>query len=672
VRKNLVSVALATVALVIGVGVVPATAASPVSFTILHTNDFHGNLLASGSNPGIARVAQVVDDVRSSVGAGNALLVDAGDEMQGSLLSNLQKGEPTIAAFNAMKYDVATFGNHEFDWGQTVLADRTTQADYPFVTANIVTNDTGSCDTAGWTTPSFASGPYVVKTVAGVKVAFIGVTTQETPTITIASATQGLCFKDPATSIEHYYGQMKAAADVIVVLSHLGFNDGGYGYGLPVYGDKTLASKLNAAGDPVSLIIGGHSHTNFLTLTPPAPTGVTVGNTTVTQAYYAGRQVGQADMTFDPTTKAVTVTWKIDPVSTTGAEDATVKAVVDEYANDPSYQAQVSQEIGYTDVPLVRNYNGDNVMGDFVDDAIYNDLNNDATTANDVDMVFNNPGGLRTDICDPNADPPVDCTFPYKLTYGDLFSVMPFGNQTVVGDMKGFQIMDLLNQSASLTKGAIQVAGIQFKFYHYAQGDPAVPYAWGAYDACVINKTTGACDPLQMNKTYRVGTNEFLAPAGGDFFYAFRSMANITYWGDMLNLVDDWVSKTYTQSNPYDGKLDGRITRDGTDAGGTTTPPTLTSSIAPGVNRGTTGFGTSSVVLSKPGYVTVLVKTDKALAGQVVTILTKTKTSDWTAVTQRQIAADGTVHYYAKVSGWTGFVVRYAGETSHGRIATSR
>jgi len=179
----------------------PALAAGPISFTILHTNDVHGQLEASGSNPGMARVAAVVNDVRTAKGAANVLLADAGDEMQGSLLSNLQKGLPTIATFNAMKYDVATFGNHEFDWGLPNLIARTTQATYPFVTANIVS---GTCDASNWTTPSFAK-PYVIQTVGTapnqVNVAFIGVTTQEVPTITIASATDGLCFKDPADSI---------------------------------------------------------------------------------------------------------------------------------------------------------------------------------------------------------------------------------------------------------------------------------------------------------------------------------------------------------------------------------------------------------------------------------------------------------------------------------------
>jgi 2',3'-cyclic-nucleotide 2'-phosphodiesterase (5'-nucleotidase family) len=256
-----------------------ATPAANVTFTILHTNDFHGQLEASNttankaSNPGAARVANVINTIRTAKGAANVLLVDAGDEMQGSLLSNLGdgtatgKGAPTIGVFNAMGYNVATFGNHEFDWGQANLAARTTEATYPFVTANIVKMDAVDCATSGWTKPDFAAAPYQMETVGtapnAVKVAFIGVTTTETPIITVSTATAGLCFKDPADSILHYYDAMKAdGADVIVVLSHLGFNDGGYGYGIPVYGDKTLATKLNTAGKPVNLIIGGHSHTN--------------------------------------------------------------------------------------------------------------------------------------------------------------------------------------------------------------------------------------------------------------------------------------------------------------------------------------------------------------------------------------------------------------------------
>jgi 2',3'-cyclic-nucleotide 2'-phosphodiesterase (5'-nucleotidase family) len=586
-------------------GAVPSAQAAPsvpVTFTILHTNDFHGQLESSGSNPGMARVATIVNGVRTAKGAANVLLVDAGDEMQGSLLSNLGdgtatgKGIPTIGTYNAMGYNVATFGNHEFDWGQVNLTNRTTEATFPYVTANIVKNDTGNCATAGWQKPDFAYNPYKILTVGTapntVNVAFIGVTTTETPTITVSTATVGLCFKDPADSIIHYYDQMKAeGADVVVVLSHLGYADGGYGYGIPVYGDQTLATKLNIAGKPVNLIIGGHSHTNLTAAT-------TVGTTKVVQAYYNGRRVGQADITVGTDGSVTVNSWAsltVYPSTSTTppptAEDPTILAVINSYKT-PEYTALVNTPIGYSQVDLSRwqtvvnpgaatlSYAAmsDNMMGSFIDDAIYNYLNTDAEPANDIDMFFNNAGGIRTDWCwTGTAWVNTGCTqsgllsTSGLLTYGHMFTVLPFGNATVVGKMTGAHILEVLNFAPNAASGLIQPAGLKFKYYKYtdtlAPGSVTTPYpyAWGAYDVCVVNKVTSACDPLDLKKTYSVGTNEFLAPAGGDSYNAFKYMTNVTYWGDMLNAVDAYVTDHYgTPETAYkgpngDGTLDGRI-----------------------------------------------------------------------------------------------------------------
>ncbi len=563
---------LLAVVMLLSVAITPALAApavqseSTVTVTVLHTNDFHGNLEPAGSNPGIARVAQVINDVRASVGAENVALLDAGDIMQGSLLSNLFKGQPTIDLFNYVGYQVATFGNHEFDWGKDVLQQRLSEAAFPFVTANIVVNDTGNCATAGWTTPSWAQ-PWTTVTVgpAGnqVKFGIIGVTTQETPYITIASATEGLCFKEPTDSIVHYYDAMEAAdIDAVIVLSHLGYYDGGYGYGFSVYGDQTLAKKLAAAGKKPALIIGGHSHTDLSAAT-------IVDGIPVVQAHYAGRKVGRADITVDKATGAVTVAWQRLVVSPSGPEDPDVKARVATWANDPWYLSEINRVVGYTAVDLVRNYNGDGTMGAFVNDAIYKDLNTDATPDNDVDMVFNNPGGLRNDILTGG-------TVPYTLTHGMLFNVLPFGNATVVGDMTGAQIMELMNQSATLFKGALQVGGVRYAFYNYTDSNPGPqPWAWGALRVQVIDRTTGLWTNLDVHRTYRVATNEFLAPAGQDGFIAFKYLTNTSYWGDMLDGVERWVSKTYTIDNPYNKGLDGRITRLGDATSGPIVPVTL-------------------------------------------------------------------------------------------------
>ncbi|WP_303773334.1 bifunctional UDP-sugar hydrolase/5'-nucleotidase [Anaerolinea thermophila] len=544
-----------------------------VQFTILHTNDFHGNLELSGSNPGAARVAAVINNIRAAKAAlgQQVLLLDAGDIMQGSLLSNIQKGEPTIAYYKTIGYDGVTFGNHEFDWGQTILSQRVAQAttddgdpntkEFPFIAANIVLKGTASdCASAGWDLPSFVTEPYHVYEIptatTPLRVGVIGVSSIETPYITIAEATAGLCFKDPADSILHYYDALDAASDVIVVLSHNGYTDGGYGYGFTVYGDQTLAQKLNTAGKPVNLIIGGHSHTDLATATM-------VGNTMVVQAHYAGRKVGQVDFTVNRTTGAISMTWTKHAVSTTGAEDPTIKALVEGYVNDPAYQALINEPIFYTNVPIVRDYNGNGLMGEMVNDAIYNELNNDAEPANDVDMVFNNPGGLRADITAS------DCpSYPCLVTYGKMFNILPFGNQTVVGEMTGAQIVELLNQSATLFKGALQVSGIRYKFYRYVTA--GTTWAWGAYDIQVWDKATSAWVPIDANKTYRVATNEFLAPAGQDGFTPFKYFKVLSYWGDMLNQVNNWMKNHYNPDvdptkSPYDRTVDGRIARDGDD-----------------------------------------------------------------------------------------------------------
>ena len=428
-----------------------------------------------------------------------------------------------------------------------------------------------------------------------VNVAFIGVTTTETPIITVSTATAGICFKDPAESIIHYYDAIKAAgADVIVALSHIGFNDGGYGYGIPVYGDKTLATKLNTAGKPVNLIIGGHSHTNML---PPA---TVVGSTTITQAYYNGRNVGEADITVT-TTGAVsvnwnTIAWKLPnaaavPPLTNGwklytsataytdfldaTQDAAVNTVITTYATDPAYLAIVNQPVGYSAVDLPRNGgNADNMMGTFIDDAIYNYLNTDAVPANDIDIFFNNAGGIRTDWCYVGgawlATGCVAGTHDAALlTYGNMFTVLPFGNATVVGTMTGAQILDVVNYGPNVA-GVIQPAGLKYSYYKYTDANPGPqPYAWGAYDITVYDKATDTWRPLDLKKTYSVGTNEFLAPAGGDGYSGFKYMKNITYWGDMLNAVNAYVAATYgTVETAYkgpngDGTLDGRIGANG-------------------------------------------------------------------------------------------------------------
>ena len=165
-----------------------------------------------------------------------------------------------------------------------------------------------------------------------------------------------------------------------------------------------------------------------------------VGNTTVVQAYYNGRNARPRRHHLRPGHGAVTVDLVSAHRSAPPAPQyAPVQTLIDGYANDPAYQALINQPVGYAQIDLLRDYNGDNMMGDFVDDAIYGASNGDADPANDVDMFFNNAGGIRTDWCDQetpapgmlgvDAAPAADCSKegiwshdPMLLTYGHMFT----------------------------------------------------------------------------------------------------------------------------------------------------------------------------------------------------------------------------------------------------------
>ncbi len=299
------------------------------------------------------------------------------------------------------------------------------------------------------------------------------------------------------------------------------------------------------------------------------------------QAYYNGRNMGRADITVQ-TNGAVSVSWSRNilnpaPPALPLPQDPAIVTVINTYAQDPAYLALVNTPVGYSSVDLPRSNTGDNMMGTFIDDAIYNYLNTDAVATNDVDLFFNNAGGIRADWCWNGLDwVSTGCVAGEHaaglLTYGDMFTVLPFGNATVVGKMTGAQILEVLHYGPNVA-GVIQPAGLKYSYFKYTDPDTThlgpSPYAWGAYDVTILDKSTGTYQPLDLTKTYSVGTNEFLAPAGGDGYGGFKYMTDITYWGDMLNAVNAYVYQNYgTPANSYrgpdnDGTLDGRILRNG-------------------------------------------------------------------------------------------------------------
>ena len=497
---------------------------------ILHTNDFHGYLQSdSRGRGGSAYMAGVINWTRNAVGAENVLLADAGDIYLGAApISQLLLGESAIDIYNMMGYDVATYGNHEFDKGQDILQTRTAQSNFPWVSANIVLEGTE------WEHPTW-SEPYVILDKGGADIGIIGVTTDETPQVTLKGTTEGLVFRDPTETILHYYDEVKAQSDALIVLAHMGTNDSG-----PYKGLQTVAQELIDAGKPVDLMIGGHQH-------QPLGNPLWVGNTAIIQAGYYGRWLGVADVTVNPATKSLRLNgYQLTTINNTLTPDPDVEARVAYWADIVA--PIIEQPIGTTNVSLVRDYNNESNMGNLVTDGMRwkADQYDDGEVNGSVDIAFTNPGGLRADIMIPAGAP-----LPFEITWGDTFSVMPFGNTLFLMDLTGAQVQTLLNQSASLYKGILQTSGATWKWFNDCRCK--TPTTWGAFDIMVNGQ------PLDPDRTYRVVTNNFLAP-GGDGWLTFAEGTNRwdTYY-DMQEAVNEYIQWYNANVGPIDHQVEGRI-----------------------------------------------------------------------------------------------------------------
>ena len=271
-----------------------AQAPNTVNITILHTNDFHGRLEADSSGRGgSANIASAINSIREEKGEEKVAVLDAGDVyFAAPAISQLLMGESTIDVYNLMGYDLAVFGNHEFDKGQDELAARVAQSNFPWMGANVVLEGTD------WDLPEWAQAYEILELGSGknkVKLGVLGLAGEETPDVTLLGTTEGLVFKDLTETILHYYDEVLAQADALVVVVHMGTADSG-----PYKGLVTVAQELIDAGKPVDLMIGGHQHQALF-----AP--IYVGDTAIVAAGYYGRWLGQVDVSINSKTKQLSV-----------------------------------------------------------------------------------------------------------------------------------------------------------------------------------------------------------------------------------------------------------------------------------------------------------------------------------------------------------------------------
>lgn len=525
-----------------------AAPVQPVSVQIIAFNDFHGNLLppkqsieapAAGGGTvrvpagGAAYLASAVERMRAA--NPNSVVVAAGDLIGASpLVSALFLDEPAIEALNLIGLDYTALGNHEFDKGRAELlrmahggCDKFTPrepcqldprfggARFGFLAANTITDD-GRTLFPPYAIRSFGRGR------AQVRVAFIGLTLREAPTIVTPAGVAGLSFRDEADSANALVPELRrAGADAIVVLIHQGgHTDVGYDDKSCAGLDGDLLPILDRLDPAIDVVVSGHTHRAYVcdyARTNPAKPFL------LTSAGQYGTLLTSITLQIDPATHRVTAkqadnvivqseayTGSSGPVPLTDqypryAPAPPVAALVSLYADAAAPRA--ARPIGRMTGPATRDEapSHESVLGNLIADASLA-ATRGATTGR-AQIAFSNAGGLRADLV-PGADGTV--------TFGQLFATQPFGNTLTVKTFTGRQIRDILEQQFS---GRHSVA---MPYVLPAAATLRYSYDLSRPEGSRVRDIRVDGVPLDDAASYRVTMNSFLA-SGGDGFTTFQA-----------------------------------------------------------------------------------------------------------------------------------------------------
>ena len=476
--------------ILIAPGPISPIPAKYVGYTvILHTNDVHGAI------EGYAYAAALKADFEAQ--GAEVILVDVGDYSQGTTYVSTTKGADAIDMMNVTGYDIATLGNHEFDYGYAQLVENMKKAEFEVVCADILGADGN---------PIFDAN-YTYTTKGGMKIGFFGMDTPEAQTKTNPALIQGLKFLtgDELFACAQAQADALAEDDLVICLAHLGVD----GESKP-YRSTDLAAKVTG----VDLIIDGHSHT----VMTAGENGEAIQSTGTAFA-----NIGV--VVIDNQTRSIVDNYLYEITEET-AKDETVAAAAQVIVD--RVKAEYGEVFAKSEVTLngakAPNGNRDSETnnGDLICDAmVWQVMQNKEglKVADDMVVAVTNGGGIRAEIK------------PGDVTKQDINTVLPFGNTVALVYVTGAELLEALEASTYCTPTSVggfpQVSGIQFTLdttKEYAANADTYPgstyYGPASINRVTIDSINGkAFDPAA---TYAVITNNFCA-AGGDTYYAFAA-----------------------------------------------------------------------------------------------------------------------------------------------------
>jgi 5'-nucleotidase / UDP-sugar diphosphatase len=495
--------------------------------TILHMNDFHARhepvdaraLACAPGRPacfgGAARLATAILAERAAAEAdGRAvLLVDAGDQFQGSLFYTAWKGEVELAVMHALGTEAMAVGNHEFDHGPANLARFARAARFPVLSAN--TDASADPDLRDLIRPHALVGK------GGLSLGLVGLTTRETA----ISSSPGphVRFTDPAEALARSAAALRQqGARLVIALSHLGLDI-----------DRTLAGHI--AG--VDVVVGGHTHTLLSNTEPdaagPAHQAVegSAGRAVIVQAAAFGRYLGRLDIDLAADGAVLAYGGDCRHVPLSLAEEPRVAAIVTHYALQ--LDGVRRRVVGRTEaaIPNATCRIGECALGSFIADAML-------ASVQGAEVALMNAGGIRTGL--PGGE----------LTLGDVLTMLPFGNAVATLQLSGADLQAAIaNGLARMGAGAFpQVAGLRITWNPTAAPEARLV----AMDVA----TAAGWAPIEPGRVYRVVTNNFLR-TGGDGYTMLRDRAIDPY--DSGPGLDDVVAAAITASGSFAPRTAGRF-----------------------------------------------------------------------------------------------------------------
>lgn len=490
---------------------------------VIHLNDVHGRA-EEGKYDGMGypKVASIINEYRKVLGKNNVLYLDAGDNTHGTTFATLDKGESMVTLSNAMKLDAMALGNHDFNYGMEQLYKLENMADFKFLTSNVLTKDGKPL-----------GEEYMIKKIRGVKVGIFGLTTPETVYKANPQIVKNLVFADPIDTAKKITEELKGkGVQFIIAVTHLGVD--------PATKHEWQSIGLAEAVPAINLIVDGHSHTALKDKT-------VVNGVTIVQTGEYDKNLGIVKIDFDELAYGEKAIYPVllSKAEVESGKDLSVKMELNEkfVAKDDAKIASliydikerqekiISEVIGKTPVlleasrELVRT--SETNLGNLVADAMLE--------KSGADIAVTSGGSVRSSIGIGD------------ITVGNIINVLPFGNYVVVKELTGKQVWDMFENG----------------FSKYPETDGRFPQFSGAVVTFnpkkpagkrVENITMKDGTPLDLNKIYKVASDDYIA-VGGDEYNMFINAKTVANYPALTEIVIENIKKNGVTNLTTDNRL---------------------------------------------------------------------------------------------------------------------